>query len=358
MKEGKKNNDKHTWQEFLKYLTRQFTNHEMHHFERKVDKSAFDTEALEGLEQFAGASMDNDIELLKDHIHKRNTLFDPKPKQSFPIKSIAAVAIIVIASGILISMLLNKSNTEKQQLAEGMVTVQSDSLKQKKEALQKDTIHQLAENLSTKKSEKETSRSSGEDKSPIKGGKAQMLKNESDDDISFTNNNRTEDQIDKTSTELEIVEIASDEDKTNELILMDTDATIDEGNLAMADSPNSKSVQTTSTLEVMELKSAAPVNLNLVTQKQTNKIQPEQGDSAFKQELKLWLKDQEIDNEGQIQLKINFNGGKKANSVTILQGIEVEANKAIQFYIMNKTLWLDKDRNAVNEGEFVYSFTL
>lgn len=287
MEEGKKTKYNLVWQDFLDYLTRRFTNHEMHHFERSVDKSAFDTEALEGLEQFAGASMDNDIELLKEHIHKRNTLFKPEPQRKFPIRSIAAVAIIVVVSGIVISIFVNKKDN-KQQLAQNEILSTQSSSVENQQIRPNDTFNVVVENEMVESSAEVPAKKSNIDTSRI--SKTQVATTQ------FT--------------------------------------------IAPSDSGTEKQ------------------NIRQSSVVLTNKLHPEQGDSVFSAQLKTWLATQNLENEGKLKIKLIFDSSNKAGTVSVLVGINEETNKAIQFYIMNKTRWFNHEQKPVKSGEFTYFFTL
>lgn len=357
MAEDKKHNDKIVWQDFLDYLTRTFTKHEMHHFERKVDKSAFDTEALEGLEKFAGVSMDNDIELLKDHIHKRNTLFGPKPATHFTLKNVAAIAIIVVISGILVTLLISRNGKMDEQLVQNNPVLVPDSVEKVQMIAQqnlqhKTTLDEIEVKKSAQKDEKDKSLETTPTTHSSKPINSPLVVEIDDESI-------TEVELKKEEFEL----MADKSKNSQESISSVTQTVVFEQNTSSSASHEvalltaKKQVisegTTPDTMPVLHNNSEESLNENDV-----HPIRPETGNEEFTLQLKQWLEEQKMENSGEIKIKLIFGKNMTLKTVSIVEGINSDTDKAIQYYILNKTKWISDDKNVDSGKEEIYSFSL
>ena len=93
-----------TWQNLRDYFSNSLSSGEMHEVEKKVMHDPFSSDAFDGLENFAPASLDNDLSNLKTRLNRKSG-FDPDKKQiSYGLFiRIAAILVLVFAtSGVVI----------------------------------------------------------------------------------------------------------------------------------------------------------------------------------------------------------------------------------------------------------------
>jgi hypothetical protein len=100
------------WSRFRDYFSNVLAPDEMHKVERKVLSDPFEKDAYDGFEIFAPASVENDLNLLKERLKRKNGFVAlPPSKTKFPIRSIAAVLAVIIITP-LVFWLVTKSDKQ------------------------------------------------------------------------------------------------------------------------------------------------------------------------------------------------------------------------------------------------------
>ncbi|MFB6340798.1 hypothetical protein ACE1ET_03725 [Saccharicrinis sp. FJH62] len=101
-----------TWQILRDYFTNSLSSGEMHEVEKKVMHDPFSNDAFDGLENFAPASLDNDISNLKARLIRKSG-FDANKKQvSYGLLiRVAAVLILLFAASGVVIYLTRSSDT-------------------------------------------------------------------------------------------------------------------------------------------------------------------------------------------------------------------------------------------------------
>lgn len=85
------------WSRFRDYFSNVLAPDEMHRVERKVLSDPFEKDAYDGFELFAPASVENDLNLLKERLKRKNGFVAlPPSKTKLPIRAIAAVLAVII----------------------------------------------------------------------------------------------------------------------------------------------------------------------------------------------------------------------------------------------------------------------
>ncbi|MFB6319733.1 hypothetical protein [Saccharicrinis sp. FJH54] len=93
-----------TWQILRDYLSNSLSSGEMHDIEKKVMHDPFSTDAFEGMENFAPASIDNDLSNLKTRLNRKSGYDSDKKQVSYGllIRAAAVLLLVIAASGVVI----------------------------------------------------------------------------------------------------------------------------------------------------------------------------------------------------------------------------------------------------------------
>ncbi len=321
MEEGKK----HTnilWEDFLSYLTRSFTNEEAHQFERKVDKSLFDFEAVEGMEPFAGASINYDLENMKEKIHNRNTLKQgPKRGRTLDYRKVAVVAILVIVlGGVSTFWLLNKGGGND-------FIAQNEGVASEEEEMVPITLQEtdssvspVALNTKSQKLEEKTS----------KQGNVSIVDDELELEQDFA---------------LEIADFDEEDSKNDKVLTLSKPTKKVESN-----QKKSKQILTTDSVELQNL-----IQQNLLNTKV--QIEPTSGKRSFIRGLKKALKKEDESLEGEVTVNILF-AASKVIEVSSPQRLNTNLKRIIYNYIKNDAHWQTDESEEVPDGLYTYVIEL
>lgn len=122
MKKQHKHSDKRklTWQLIRDYFSNSLANGEMHEVEKRAMHDPFNSDAFDGLEDFAAASIDNDLNNLRSRLNRKSG-YDPNKKQvpwDMLLRVAAVVVLVFISSGVVIYLTRNTDTLLPTEVAQ------------------------------------------------------------------------------------------------------------------------------------------------------------------------------------------------------------------------------------------------
>lgn len=348
------------WQDFLNYFTHSYEEHEMHQFERDVDKSVFDFEAVEGLEKFAPASLNYDLDSLKDKIYGRNRRHGASKTNKFPTQAIAAVAVILLVAAIAITVTFMADDVKEVPLAQTLPLQSVDAILEDSDYTQKmDSIvlpMAQAMHASQAQDDESASKKRSAKKETSTKEKVQLEKVEE-----IAKPMHAKPKVDTKTTPV-IEEAIMSAPPQN--IQMDEDVLLSK--VAEKESVDYVSATVDKAVESSDRREIAVKSLGMVDNQKAAKPQqiiktvivPIGGNETLSKNLRTSLKQKDISYSGFVNFELLLNKKGIPQKVEITGVTNKLTQDEIEEFVLKNTKWMMEDKSTVNEGIYTYRIEL